>query len=152
MKFATLCYVRKNGKTLMLHRVKKEQDMHTGKWNGLGGKIEEGETPEECAIREVYEECGLVVRNPIMKGILTFPDFYENESWYVFLFLITDFNGELITSTEGNLAWIDNEQLSKLNLWEGDAVFMKWLDTQDFFSGKFIYRNGKLIEYNVVKH
>ena len=69
MKLATLCYVKRNGKTLMIHRIKKDNDMHMGKWNGLGGKFEEGETPEECAIREVYEESGLVVTNLQLKGI-----------------------------------------------------------------------------------
>jgi len=71
MKLATLCYIKNQNKTLMLHRVKKENDMHEGKWNGLGGKIEFGETPEENAIREIKEESGLIVRNPVLKGIIT---------------------------------------------------------------------------------
>ena len=75
MKLATLCYVRKDGKTLMVHRNKKPNDMHLGKWNGLGGKLEPGETPEECCIRELYEETGLAVRNPQLKGLITFTAF-----------------------------------------------------------------------------
>jgi len=149
MKFATLCYLRKNGKTLMLHRVKKENDMHEGKWNGLGGKLEDGETPEECAIREVKEECGLEVRNPHMKGIITFPSFDGKDTWYVFLFLINECDGDMTESNEGNLAWIDDERLFDLNLWEGDKIFMKWLDQDGFFSGKFVYKDGVLIEYTV---
>lgn len=147
MKLATLGYIRKNGKTLMLHRVKKEDDMHKGKWNGLGGKIEDGETPEECMIREIKEECGLNAKNPLMKGILTFPQFSKGETWYVFLFLVTEFDGELSESNEGNLEWIDDDKLLDLNLWDADKIFMKWLDQKGFYSGKFIYRDGVFIEH-----
>lgn len=150
MKLATLCYVKHNGKTLMIHRVKKEDDMHKGKWNGLGGKLEEGETPEECVIREVKEEAGLKIENPILKGFLTFPKFSHNEDWYVFVFIAKKFRGELIDSKEGELAWIDDKKLLKLDLWEGDRIFLKWLEKKGFFSGKFMYRNGKLIEHQVV--
>jgi 8-oxo-dGTP diphosphatase len=152
MKLATLCYIRKNGKTLMLHRVKKENDMHEGKWNGLGGKIEEGETPEECIIREVKEECGLNAKNPLMKGVLSFPQFSKGETWYVFLFVISEFDGELIESNEGNLEWIDDDKLFDLNLWEADKIFMKWLDKEAFFSGKFIYKEGVFIEHKFEIH
>ncbi|MDD3723764.1 MAG: 8-oxo-dGTP diphosphatase [Lutibacter sp.] len=152
MKLATLCYIRKNGKTLMLHRVKKENDMHEGKWNGLGGKIEEGETPEECIIREVKEECGLNAKNPLMKGVLSFPQFSKGEAWYVFLFVISEFDGELIESNEGNLEWIDDDKLFDLNLWEADKIFMKWLDKEAFFSGKFIYKEGVFIEHKFEIH
>lgn len=152
MKLATLCYIRKNGKTLMLHRVKKENDMHEGKWNGLGGKIEEGETPEECIIREVKEECGLNAKNPLMKGALSFPQFSKGETWYVFLFVISEFDGELIESNEGNLEWIDDDKLFDLNLWEADKIFMKWLDKEAFFSGKFIYKEGVFIEHKFEIH
>ncbi len=152
MKYATLCYLRKNGKTLMLHRVKKANDMHEGKWNGLGGKMEEGETPEECAIREVKEECGLSVKNPTLKGLLTFPFFSKGESWYVYLFLINEFDGELIESNEGDLEWIDDKKLFDLNLWDGDRIFIKWLDQPGFFSGKFLYKDGSLVEHNFLNH
>ena len=152
MKYATLCYIRKNGKTLMLHRVKKANDMHEGKWNGLGGKMEEGETPEECVIREVKEECGLNVKNPTLKGLLTFPFFSKGESWYVFLFLINEFDGELIESNEGDLEWIDDDKLFDLNLWDGDKIFIKWLDQPGFFSGKFLYKDGVLTEHGFENH
>ncbi len=129
MKLATLCYVRHQGKTLMVHRIKKENDMHQGKWNGLGGKLEPGETPEECAIREVYEEAGLVVSSPELKGLITFPAFSDEEDWYTFLFVITEFEGALIDSPEGNLEWINDEDLSALNLWEGTGYsYPGWTD------------------------
>lgn len=149
MKLATLCYLKKDGKTLMLHRVKKENDMHEGKYNGLGGKFEEGETPEECAIREIYEEAGLRVKNPKLKGVITFPKFSKGEDWYVFVFVIREFEGEMVVSSEGNLEWVDDGALEGLNLWDGDKIFLKWLDREGFFSAKFSYDNGKLIGHHV---
>ncbi len=150
MKFATLCYVRAHGQTLMLHRIKKANDMHAGKWNGLGGKLIPGETPEECAIREVQEESGLTLINPQWRGILTFPSFANDEDWYAFVFVGTEFTGELIDSAEGVLAWIDDERLPELNLWEGDPIFLQWLEQERFFSGRFLYRDGRLVEHSVV--
>lgn len=152
MKLATLCYVRRPGQTLMLHRIKKANDMHMGKWNGLGGKLELGETPEECAIREVYEESGLTVRQPLFKGLLTFPGFANDEDWYAFVFLMDDFSGSLIDSPEGHLEWIDNTRLLDLNLWEGDRIFIPWLEQPGFFSGKFVYTNNNLSDHSVVFH
>jgi len=124
--------------------------MHEGKWNGLGGKLEMGETPEECVIREVAEESGLTIRNPQLKGVLTFPQFDGIDDWMAFLFTATQFEGELIDSPEGNLAWIDDSEIFGLNLWEGDRIFLKWVDEGRFFSGKFIYKNKKLIDHSVV--
>lgn len=152
MKLATLCYVKRNGKTLMLHRIKKADDVHQGKWNGLGGKIHLGETPEECAIREVNEECGLEIKNPTLRGILTFPAFKDEEDWYVYVFTAGEFSGELTDSEEGCLEWIADAKLYELPLWEGDPIFLKWLDEGRFFSGKFVYQNGKLIRHSVVFH
>src|SRR5512133_86934 len=103
MKLATLCYVRSAGKTLMVHRIKKANDMHQGKWNGLGGKLEAGETPEECATREVFEESGLQVEQWRYCGLLTFPGFANDEDWYAFVFVSDRFSGELIDSPEGDL-------------------------------------------------
>jgi 8-oxo-dGTP diphosphatase len=150
MKLATLCYVRKDAQTLMMHRVKKANDMHQGKWNGLGGKLEPGETPEECAIREIYEESGLTVVNPTLKGILTFPAFDDFEDWYCFVFLATQFQGELIDSPEGILRWIPNHELTRLNLWDGDRIFLAWLDRPGLFSAKFRYAQGRFINHEVV--
>jgi 8-oxo-dGTP diphosphatase len=150
MKLATLCYLRRDGRTLMVHRVKKANDMHAGKWNGLGGKLEPGETPEECALREIYEEAGLVVQNPQLKGFLTFPAFDDFEDWYVFVYVVTNFMGELIDSPEGDLRWVKNTDLTSLNLWEGDAIFLSWLDHKGIFSAKFIYENARLVSHEVV--
>jgi len=150
VKLTTLCYVKQNGKTLMLHRVKKYQDIHEGKWNGLGGHFEPGETPEECVIREVLEESGLTVKSPRLRGVLTFPLFDGQEDEYTFIYTADEFCGELIDSPEGNLEWIDDSRLLDLNLWEGDRHFMKWLEDGRFFSGKLIYRNGKFKGHTVI--
>ncbi len=150
MKLATLCYVRDRGKTLMVHRIKKENDIHQGKWNGLGGKLEPGETPEECAAREVFEESGLVVRRMNFKGILTFPGFSNDEDWYAFVFVIDEFVGQLTESPEGTLHWVDDADVPGLNLWEGDRFFLPWLDQPGFFSGKFTYVNNRLVDHSIV--
>jgi len=141
--------VRAEGKTLMLLRNKKENDIHEGKWNGLGGKMNAGETPEECVTREVFEESGLDIREPRLRGIITFPAFDGEDDWYVFLFTAGKFEGELIDSPEGELAWIDNDKLEDLNLWEGDKVFLQWLDDERVFSAKFVYDNYQFKGYEV---
>ena len=152
MKLATLCYVRKGGSTLMIHRIKKHNDMHAGKWNGLGGKLEPGETPEECAIREIREESGLVVSNPLLKGFLTFPMFDGSDDWYAFVFLVNQFEGQLIDSPEGVLCWIPDDELLDLNLWAGDRIFLPWLERAGFFSAKFLSQDGELIDHHVTFH
>jgi 8-oxo-dGTP diphosphatase len=151
MKLATLCYITDTQKksTLMLFRNKKENDVHEGKWNGLGGKFDSTETPEECVIREIKEESGLTITSPQMKGFITFPKFDGVFDWYVFLFTADKFEGELINSNEGHLEWIPNEKLLSLNLWEGDQIFLPWLAGDKFFSAKFIYENKKLVSYSV---
>jgi 8-oxo-dGTP diphosphatase len=149
---ATLCYIRKGAKTLMLHRVKKKNDIHEGKWNGLGGKMEAGETPEECVIREVREESGLRIDRPELRAILTFPEFDGHDDWLVFLFVADRFSGELIDSDEGNLKWIETRKLPELPLWEGDRLFLKWMEQERFFSAKFVYKQGRLLEHHVCFH
>lgn len=135
----------------MLHRVKKENDMHEGKWNGIGGKFLPGETPEECVIREVYEETGLTIKNPKLKGRIAFwnpaPD--SKNTMQVYLFEVTQFSGKLIDSPEGHLKWIPDRDLSKLNRWDADEIFMPWLKKDKFFSGKFVYNGTKVAEYKV---
>ena len=147
---ATLCYVRKNGKTLMLHRVKKDKDIHEGKWNGLGGKMEPGETPEECVVREVREESGLKIRKPSLRGILTFPGFDGENDWLCFLFVARHFTGKIIESDEGALSWVPNGNLVHLPLWEGDKHFLNWLQRKRFFSAKFVYKKGRLKRHHVI--
>ncbi len=149
MKLATLCYLRKDGHTLMLHRIKKENDMHRGKWNGLGGKLEPGESPEECVIREVYEESGLRIHAPRLHGVITFPAFDGLDDWYVFVFTATKFDGSLRESREGVLRWVADEEVLQLPLWEGDRIFLPWLSRKVFFSAKFLYRNGRLQGHDV---
>lgn len=150
MKLATLLYVMDDDKTLMLYRNKREKDYHKGKWNGLGGKFEPKESPEECAIRELKEESGLNAKNLILKGHITFPLFDGVDDWYVFVFIIDQFDGELIDSEEGELRWIPNNELKSLNLWEGDQIFIDWLFQDKCFSAKFNYENGHFIDHEVV--
>jgi len=133
----------------MIHRIKKENDFHEGKWNGLGGKLENGESPEDCVIREVKEESGIEISRPHLHGFITFPLFDGVEDWYVFIFTAEIFKGSIIDSPEGKLEWIPDSELLKLNLWEGDAIFMKWLFQDKFFSAKFIYKDKKYISSEV---
>ena len=151
MILATLCYVKHDGKTLMVYRNKKPNDIHEGKWNGLGGKFEPGETPEECVIREIREESGLSIQNPKLCGLLMFPNFRSND-WYVFVFTVNDFAGELIDSPEGKLEWIPDNQVRDLNLWPSDHIFMPWLQEGKFFSAKFEYDGDVMKTYQVTFH
>lgn len=114
--------------------------MHEGKYNGVWGKLEAWETPQECVIREIEEETGLIAKNPDFKGMITFPQLWKKqEDWVVYIFVVTEFSGELSECSEGNLKWIDNEKLLDLHLWEGDRIFIPWLSEDRFFSGKFEY-------------
>ena len=150
MKISTLCYIKKNDQTLMLHRIKKKNDIHKNKWNGLGGKLIEGESPEECVKREVLEESGLIIESPKLHGIITFPKFDEIDDWIVFVYTANNFEGELIECDEGKLDWVSNDELLNLNLWEGDKIFIPWLKQDKFFSAKFNYEKKKLINYDVI--
>lgn len=148
-----LCYLKHGGRTLMIHRNRKPGDVHRGKWNTLGGKMEPGETPEECAIREVREESGLEVKNPRLRGVITFPEFADEQDWFVFVFTCTEFTGELKEECpEGTIHWVKDEDLSALPLWEGDHIFMKWLDSERFWSAKFEYDSRGLKSHSVVFH
>ena len=153
-KIMTLCYVRKEGKILMIHRTKKEGDLHKDKWNGLGGKFEPGETPEECAAREVLEETngGIKVNSCILKGRITFTDEQPTSlnNSHVYVIVIEDFEGEpLGDSPEGDLEWVPNDQILGLNLWDGDKVFLPWIDKPGFFSAKLCYDGQTLIDHSV---
>ncbi len=151
MILATLCYVKRDRQTLMLYRNKKPNDIHAGKWDGLGGKFEAAETPEECVVREIREESGLTIRNPRLHGLIVFSSFKGND-WYVFIFSARDFTGELIDSPEGDLKWIPDDDLIKLNLWPSDAIFLPWIEAGRFFSAKFRYRGDVFLDYQVVFH
>ena len=150
MKLGTLCYVEKENKYLMLHRIKKENDMHKGLWIGLGGKMEEGESPEDCVIREVFEESGLQINSPKLRGIMTFPKDFNQEDWYVFLFTANEFTGELKLNDEGELAWIEKTKMNDLPMHEGDRYFLKWIkEHKGIFSAKFLYEAGALKDYQI---
>jgi len=147
---ATLVYLQKDGKILMLKGNKKGH-FKKGIWNGLGGKIEAGESPEECAIREIKEESGLNINKLIFSGILIFPEQDTNKnSWYVFVYKCNDFNGKLRESKEGELSWIKKSELFDLNMSEGDYIFLPWIQEGKLFSAKFIYKEGKLLSHNRV--
>jgi len=148
-KLATLCYIRHQGRTLMMHRIKKAGDIHFGKWNGLGGKLFPGETPDECVVREVKEESGLSLKSPRLHGFLTFPGFNGDDDWYVWVFTATQFTGRLSESPEGVLSWIPNKDLLKLPLWPGDKIFIPWLNTPHLFTGKFVYKNQVLLSHTM---
>ena len=135
----------------MMYRNKKVNDIHEGKWNGLGGKFEAGETPEECVIREVHEESGLSIQSPKLCGLIMFPGFMGND-WYVFVFTAMEFSGGLIDSPEGELEWIENDKLTSLNLWESDHIFFPWIEKGEFFSAKFVYQGDKMHRYEVRFH
>ena len=149
MKLATLCYVRQNGQTLMVHRVKKANDIHQGKWNGLGGKLEAGESPEQCVAREVKEESGLEILEPRYHGLLVFAGF-KYDDWYVWIFSADKFHGQLATSSpEGILKWIPDEEISALNLWPSDLIFLPWLKGGKVFSARFQYAGDEMLGHEV---
>ena len=153
MKLATLCYIEKDGKYLMLHRTKKKNDIHKDFWVGLGGKFEAGETPEECVIREVYEESGLKIQNPKLRGLMTFPNGFNNEEWYVFLFVATEFIGELNQCNEGELQWIDKNELNNIPMREEARHYTKWIqENKGMFSAKYIYEDRALKDYAITTY
>lgn len=130
----------------MLHRVKKENDMNRDKWLGIGGKFEDKESPEDCVLREAKEETGLTLLSPEYRGIVTFvSDRWETE--YMHLFWSNRFEGEIKECEEGNLEWVEKENIYGLPLWEGDKIFLKLLDEADsFFSLKLVYEGEHLTE------
>ena len=150
MKLGTLCYIENENKYLMLHRCKRENDMHKDLWIGLGGKFEPGESPEDCVIREVLEESGLQISSPKLRGILTFPGFKEDD-WYVFLFTAADFTGTLKSCEEGELVWVDKDKIHELPMYEGDYYFLKWIqEYEGIFSVKYVYEDNVLKDYQIV--
>ena len=141
----TLCYIERGDEYLMLHRVKKENDINCDKWIGLGGKFEEDESPEECLLREVYEESGLRLTSWRYRGIVTFVN-TKCSSEYMHLFTADGFEGTVGPCDEGELEWIKKSELMKLTLWEGDRIFLRLLDSNEpFFSLKLSYDGDELI-------
>ena len=147
MRNTTLCYIARGRDYLMLHRVKKEKDENKDKWIGIGGKFEEGESPEDCLLREVREETGLTLQSWRYRAIVTF----VSDEWgteYMHLFTSDDYSGTLRTDCEeGELRWIDRDALLETNIWEGDKIFLRLLDSDaPFFSLKLRYRGDSLVE------
>lgn len=152
MRNTTLCYMEKDDKYLMLHRVKKENDQNKDKWIGVGGKFEDGETPEDCVRREVLEETGLTLTDYRYRGIVTF----VLKDWgteYMHLFTATGFEGEMKVCEEGDLVWVPKDEIEDLEIWEGDKVFFRLLAEEGgFFSLKLVYEEDKLVEAEVYKY
>ena len=145
-KLTTLCYIEKGDSYLMLHRVSKKHDVNKDKWIGIGGHFEENESPEECLLREAKEETGLTLTSWKFRGIVTF----ISEGWnteYMCLYTADGYEGEIIPCNEGVLEWIRKEDLLKLNLGEGDKIFLKLLqENAPFFSLKLAYKGDVLTE------
>lgn len=151
-KNTSLCYIEKDGAYLMMHRVKKENDINKDKWVGIGGKFESEETPFECVYREIKEETGVTPRNLRYRGIVTFiSDLFGTE--YMHLFTANGYDGTLDHDCkEGNLEWIKKEDLYSLPVWEGDKIFFRLLETESsFFSLKLVYMDDKLISHKLEK-
>ena len=152
MKLTTLCYIEKDDKYLMIHRIKKKHDVNKDKWIGIGGKFERGESPEDCILRETKEETGLTLTSYRLRGVLTFVyNDDDAEMEYIFLYTADGFTGELIECDEGELAWVDKEEVPELPTWEGDRVFLNLLlsGEERFFSIKLKYEGSRLMEKQV---
>ena len=117
---------------------------------GWGANLSRAKRPRNVPSARSSEESGLIARNPTLKGFLSFPGFSNDEDWYAFVFVVTEFEGELIDSPEGTLQWIDDQEISNLYLWEGDFIFLPWLDQKGFFSAKFVYKENKLVSHAAV--
>ncbi len=146
MHNSTLCYIVKDGKVLMLHRVKKKNDINHDKWIGIGGKFEPEEAPEECILREAKEETGLTLTSWRCRGVVTFLQ-EGGEGEYMYLFTADDFTGELIECDEGDLQWVSMDFLDALPTWEGDRIFLNllWQDAP-FFLLTLRYQGDRLVE------
>ena len=141
---STLCYIERDGCYLMMHRVRKKNDINHDKWIGVGGKFEEGESPEDCVMRETTEETGLRLIRPRYRGIVTFV--FEGGTEYMHLFTATEYEGHLREDCdEGVLEWVDKRRLLTLPLWQGDLIFLRLLDEDaPFFSLKLVYEGDTL--------
>lgn len=150
MKNTTLCYIESDGAYLMIHRIKKKNDMNKDKWLGVGGKFEEGESPFDCARREIKEETGLLVKKLDYRGIVTFiSNIYGTE--YMHLFTSDKYEGEInYDCDEGKLEWVKKEKINSLPIWEGDKIFFDLLNQNaPFFSLKLCYEGDRLVSHTI---
>ena len=150
MKNTTLCYIEKDGAYLMMHRIKKENDENRDKWIGIGGKLEAGESPHDCARREILEETGVKPLNLRYRAIITFvSDLYGTE--YMHLFSADGYEGDInYDCDEGRLEWVKKETVPTLPIWEGDKIFLSLLDTEEkFFSLKLVYEGDSLVSHKI---
>ena len=147
MHNSTLCYITRGDQVLMLHRVKKEKDVNKDKWIGIGGKFEADETPDECLLREAWEETGLRLNSWRCRGVVTFLTNGPYDGEYMYLFTSDDFSGELKTCDEGDLRWVKRSFLDALPKWEGDQIFLDliWQDAPLFLL-KLRYEGDRLAE------
>lgn len=146
-RMSTLCYIEKDGKYLMLHRTIKKNDVNEGKWIGVGGHFEYGESPEECLLREVREETGYTLTSWKYRGIVTFV-YGEDTVEYMSLYTADGFTGEAVECDEGELDWIEKSQIYNLELWEGDKIFFRLLEEErEFFSLKLVYDTEDVLQY-----
>ena len=146
MKNTTLCYIEKDDCYLMLLRNKRENDVNKGKWIGVGGHFEEGESPQDCLLREVREETGLILTDHTFRGIITFI-FGEDETEYMHLFTSGSFTGELHECDEGELKWIRKDDIPDLELWEGDRLFMpRLIAGENNIFMKLTYDGDRLVD------
>lgn len=149
-KLTTLCYIEKDEKYLMLHRVLKKNDINKDKWIGVGGHFEKGESPEDCLLREVKEETGLTLTAYQFRGIITFTFSSQGKTTdteYMCLYTADRYEGELISCSEGNLEWVNKKDIFSLKLWEGDKIFFRLLqEGKAFFSLKLVYQDDELRE------
>ena len=151
-KLTTLCYIEQEDCYLMLHRIRKKNDANEGKWIGIGGHFEEGESPEECLLREVFEETGLRLTSYRLRGIITF----VSDKWgseYMHLYTADGFEGNLAAAMdncqEGVLKWVPKKDVFDLPLWEGDKIFLKLLlEKENIFSLKLEYQGDALVNWS----
>ena len=142
---STLCYLERGDQYLMLHRVKKKGDLNHDKWIGVGGKFEEGESPEDCILRETREETGLTLTAYRYRGLVTFVS-DQAPTEYMHLFTATEWTGTPHPCDEGDLAWIGKRALRELPMWEGDRIFLRLLEEEaPFFSLKLKYEGDRLV-------
>ena len=145
-RLSTLCYIEKDDQYLMLHRIVKKNDVNKDKWIGVGGHFEDGESTEECVLREVKEETGYTLTSYRYRGLVTFV-FADVETEYMSLFTADGFEGEQIECNEGILEWVPKSKIESLNIWEGDKIFFRLLaEEEPFFSLKLVYNlQGELV-------